>query len=357
MFIQLNNHYNVQQNYHTLGPSGYCLSAYAPLLPPNPKGRQQYVYPFTHTLKELLLTTILDPYTKGDADPLLNYPYGCCGKEVPGLCKGHLDLLDTEEGKPTANWAAGQKANFSLSGHAINTPTYNPQGGTHSGGSCQVGFSVDKGKTFKVVKTWQGNCPYHDSAPTGEPGEQIYDFTVPADLPAGNAVFAWTWVNREKEFNMNCASVTISGNNGEAPEQPKESQLPTPSQPSYSEPTSAPSQYTVQGCTCECPSQSWTEGCKCHDCESPSKNRREVEREVVALHRRRLQQAEKLKAPVRRAETVAFKNLPDMQTFDFENAECESPGGSAELKFPNPGPQVEETPGNNGYELVEGTCK
>lgn len=50
---------------------------------------------------------------------------------------------------------------------------------------------------------------------------------VPADVPAGDAIFAWsvelrstnakdhtltktrTWFNREQEFNMNCAAVTI----------------------------------------------------------------------------------------------------------------------------------------------------
>ncbi|PSN74861.1 hypothetical protein BS50DRAFT_596040 [Corynespora cassiicola Philippines] len=151
-----------------------------------------------------------NPNTQGEPDPELNYPYGCCGKEAPGPCKGYVDLLDTDEGKPVATWTAGQQANFSLSGSIITGAGENPQGGTHYGGSCQVGFSTDKGKTFKVATTFQGNCPLRANGAT--PEGQTFDFTVPADLPSAERVlFAWTWVNREKEFYMNCASVTIEG--------------------------------------------------------------------------------------------------------------------------------------------------
>ncbi|KAF2641946.1 hypothetical protein P280DRAFT_489307 [Massarina eburnea CBS 473.64] len=177
------------------------------------------------------------PALKGDnnpntqeADPFLNYPYGCCGKALPGTCHGHTDLIDTDEGKPVVTWAPGQKVNFTLSGNKINSPTENPVGGTHYGGSCQVGLSTDKGRTFKVATTWQGNCPLRDG--TKDPSTQTFDFTVPADTPAGERVlFAWTWINREKEFNMNCASVTISGENSspEQPETPASSAAPKPS--------------------------------------------------------------------------------------------------------------------------------
>jgi hypothetical protein len=67
-----------------------------------------------------------NPHTQGDANPLLNYPYGCCGEKTPSRCKGYLDLLDTDKGKPVTTWAAGQKANFTLSGAAIRTPNFNP---------------------------------------------------------------------------------------------------------------------------------------------------------------------------------------------------------------------------------------
>lgn len=67
--------------------------------------------------------------------------------------------------------------------------------GTHYGGSCQVGFSTDGGETFKVAASYQGNCP-HRNAELGS--GQNFDLTIPDDLPAGEAVFAWTWINREQ---------------------------------------------------------------------------------------------------------------------------------------------------------------
>ena len=35
----------------------------------------------------------------------------------------------------------------------------NKEGAGHSGGSCQVAFSYDKGETWVVVYNWEGNCP------------------------------------------------------------------------------------------------------------------------------------------------------------------------------------------------------
>ncbi|KAF2799705.1 lytic polysaccharide monooxygenase, partial [Melanomma pulvis-pyrius CBS 109.77] len=274
-----------------------------------------------------------NPHTQGSADPLLNYPYGCCGKEAPGPCKGHLDLLDTDEGKPVATWTAGEKANFTLSGAAItNTDAFNPVGGNHYGGSCQVGFSVDKGKTFKVATTWQGNCPLRHGGE--DPSTQSFDFTVPADIPTGDVVFAWTWVNREKEFNMNCASVSIVGGNGETPAPPTTTtpaESPAPTETQYKSPNQ-PAQYTLEGCSCECPSEQWTSACSCQ-CESPSAK-------------------PKLNAPVRRTETVAFHSRPDMLLdIDFSTASCHSEGTDSELQFPNPGPEVVE--GDGEYPLAE----
>ncbi|KAF2749716.1 hypothetical protein M011DRAFT_375639, partial [Sporormia fimetaria CBS 119925] len=220
-----------------------------------------------------------NPYTPTNgANHLLNYPYGCCGPEnqaIKDLCKGHLGLLDKPEGKSVVTWTAGQTANFSVSGLKItNTDAtgddVNPLGGTHAGGSAQIGLSMDRGKTFRVVKTWQGNFPDHDKAESRDPDDHTYKFTIPADTPSGPAVFAWTWINREQEFNMNCASVTIAG-----------------------------------------------------------------------------------------AEAAAFASRP-LMSFDIdierEGSRCTSPGDPYELRFPNPGPDVEEKPGNDGYKLVEPNC-
>ncbi len=107
-------------------------------------------------------------------------------------------------------------------------------GAAHSGGSCQVGFSYDKGETWVAVQNWEGNCPR-----VATPGEvtnvydtnQNYTFTIPDDFPSGQRViFAWyaavtlneeayadvicrTWINASgnREFYMSCSSVTIKG--------------------------------------------------------------------------------------------------------------------------------------------------
>ncbi len=73
--------------------------------------------------------------------------------------------------------------------------TMNKVGAGHSGGSCQVAFSYDKGQTWVVVHSWEGNCPR-----VATPGDvtnvysldQNYTFTIPEDFPTGQKViFAW----------------------------------------------------------------------------------------------------------------------------------------------------------------------
>jgi hypothetical protein len=140
-------------------------------------------------------------------DSQLNFPLGCCDSAgaptlpSPGQCRGHLRLLDAEEGKPQVTWESGQDAYFQLSDHAY---TINAPGSTHYGGSCQVGFSTDKGRTWRVAASCHGNCPHRH-----EDGLQTFYFRVPMNMPKGPAVFAWIWLNREHESFMNCASVQI----------------------------------------------------------------------------------------------------------------------------------------------------
>lgn len=140
-----------------------------------------------------------NPHRTTPADPYLQYPYACCG---PGArwaypCRGYLSLLSTPDGAPTARWQAGTLQNFSISGI-----------GNHYGGSCQVGFSVDGGETFRVATSYEGNCPHRNNG--DGPAGQDFAFTVPADLEPGVKVFAWTYFNREQEFSMNCAAVNIT---------------------------------------------------------------------------------------------------------------------------------------------------
>ncbi|KAF2637988.1 hypothetical protein P280DRAFT_406031 [Massarina eburnea CBS 473.64] len=77
---------------------------------------------------------------------------------------------------------------------------------THGGGSCQLAITMDKTPTkdskFKVIHSVEGGCPLTP-----------IDFSVPAELPNGDATFAWTWFNNigNREMYMNCASVKISG--------------------------------------------------------------------------------------------------------------------------------------------------
>jgi hypothetical protein len=146
-------------------------------------------------------------------DKQFNFPLGDGGERGPGLCRGHLDKFDTEQAQVT--WQAGQDAHFQLTDF-----TYDPNavGSTHWGGSCQVGFSVDKGKTWKVAASYHGACPHHTE--DGSPEAQTFDFKVPTGMPEGDALFMWLWLNREHESFSNCAKVKISAGSGSPPAQP-----------------------------------------------------------------------------------------------------------------------------------------
>jgi hypothetical protein len=117
-------------------------------------------------------------------------PLAADGSNYP--CKGYHQDMGSAAGASTASFAAGSQHNFTVVG-----------GAPHGGGSCQVSLSYDKGKTFTVIQSIEGGCPLSSS----------YDFTIPADAPAGEAIWAWTWNNQigNREFYMNCAPVTITG--------------------------------------------------------------------------------------------------------------------------------------------------
>src|ERR1700712_1122557 len=108
---------------------------------------------------------------------------------------------------------------------------------THGGGSCQLSITLDKIPTkdskFKVVYSIEGGCPQGQTAENSPPSE--FPFTIPKEVPNGEATFAWTWFNRignremyltptlsllqKQNFYlanlspryMNCAPVTIEG--------------------------------------------------------------------------------------------------------------------------------------------------
>lgn len=128
----------------------------------------------------------------GKIDYSYTAPLAADGSDYP--CKGYQSDLGTSAGQPTASFAVGGQGNITVVG-----------GAAHGGGSCQISLSTDGAKTFKVIQSIIGNCPTN--------GEGNFDFTVPSDAPAGDAVLAWSWNNRigNREFYMNCAAVTLTG--------------------------------------------------------------------------------------------------------------------------------------------------
>jgi len=110
-------------------------------------------------------------------------------------CKGFLDDLKFSfDGDLVVEWPAGSSQTATIVDEAF-----------HNGGSCQLSISYDQGQTFRVIKSFEGNCPTK--------GSDTLDFTVPADAKAGKAIFGWTWFNHtgNREMYMNCAVVTITG--------------------------------------------------------------------------------------------------------------------------------------------------
>jgi hypothetical protein len=130
-----------------------------------------------------------------DVDYSMTSPLAASGADFP--CKGYHKLVGTPQAQSVVTWTPGQTYKMTITG-----------GTPHNGGSCQASLSFDGGSTWKVIHSYVGNCPVM--------GESGYDFVVPTDTPAGNALFAWSWFNQvgNREMYMNCASVTIGGGSG-----------------------------------------------------------------------------------------------------------------------------------------------
>lgn len=101
--------------------------------------------------------------------------------------------------------SVGSTVQMSFSGSAV-----------HGGGSCQVSLSKDgasslnAGSEFKVIYSILGGCPGTDGSTVS------YDVPIPAEVPAGEYTFAWTWFNKigNREMYMNCAPISIEGGSG-----------------------------------------------------------------------------------------------------------------------------------------------
>jgi hypothetical protein len=58
-----------------------------------------------------------NPHTiAGTADLENDFPYNCCGKPTVYPCRGHFNVLGTDEGQAVASWPAGSKQEFGLVG-------------------------------------------------------------------------------------------------------------------------------------------------------------------------------------------------------------------------------------------------
>ena len=271
-----------------------------------------------------------NPHRTTQEDPYLQYPYDCCGAgarwEYP--CRDYHNLLGTPDGLPTATWQAGSQESWSMAGI-----------GNQYGGSCQVGFSVDHGETFRVSTSYEGNCPRRNAG-NGSEGQE-FAFTVPHDMTPGVHLFAWTWYNREQEFNMNCAAVnittpTIASASSTGPMGYYQSTIVTTT--SGAAPTKPASMYkTANGllCTCENPTNIST--CDCA-CPGP-----------VAANEQLLGRDEQ-PAPL-----ISFFDRPMMLVADDGNG-CLTPMTDTELKYPEPGLEVIMGDGEYPLSLPEGNC-
>ncbi|RVD89492.1 uncharacterized protein DFL_000497 [Arthrobotrys flagrans] len=145
--------------------------------------------------------SIIDPKPINfDQDGSYNAPLARGFSNFP--CKGY----HTQAFQEAAAWKAGEMASFT-----VNVPE---KIAAHGGGSCQASISHDGGKTFQVLHSFIGDCPRGVVDNKAGP-DQRFDFKIPEDEPAGEAIFAWTWFNTigNREMYMNCAFVTIQNDN------------------------------------------------------------------------------------------------------------------------------------------------
>lgn len=137
-----------------------------------------------------------------------NAPLKHDGSDFP--CKGQIGVADMT---PQATYTAGSKEIFKIWPNDGNGGEGNLA--AHSGGSCQYSMSFDNGKNWKVVHTYEGDCPR--GAPLNSniaSPNQTYTFVVPPETRGGKALTAWSWIPRtgnRGEYYMNCCSVYIKG--------------------------------------------------------------------------------------------------------------------------------------------------
>lgn len=145
-------------------------------------------------------------------DNSYNAPLAPDGSDFP--CKNMHTHPNFSTFPVAATWTAGSTAHFEIQGHDA-APGVEGSLAAHSGGSCQASISYDNGATFKVLHSFEGGCPRGVELGSNiAADDQVFEFEIPAEAKAGEALFAWTWVavsgNRD-EFYMNCAKVEVEG--------------------------------------------------------------------------------------------------------------------------------------------------
>ncbi|EME45691.1 hypothetical protein DOTSEDRAFT_79599 [Dothistroma septosporum NZE10] len=244
-----------------------------------------------------------NPHRKTAADPYLEFPYDKAGPNARWMypCRGYEKLIGTPEGAPIATWEAGTQQNWNISGI-----------GNHFGGSCQVGFSTDGGKNFHVATSYMGNCPHRNNG--NGPDGQNFEFMVPGDIQEGVQLFSWVWHNREQELNMNCAAIEIT--------------RPTTQQAAVSLTAGSPTTLTIVTTQAAI---------------VPSATDAQIQPSSYGSKDRDF------------AEGVAFYTRPLMFVADDGN-DCLTPHTTAELRYPEPGPDVVLGDGAYPLELPIGKC-
>lgn len=114
----------------------------------------------------------------------------------------------------TTTYSLGSTNTLRLQGSAV-----------HGGGSGQLSITYDtnptKNSKWKVIKSFIGGMPARSA--TGNLagdmntlGPDTYSFTVPSNIPAGDATLAWSWINKvgQREFYMSCGPIKLTGSGG-----------------------------------------------------------------------------------------------------------------------------------------------
>lgn len=211
-----------------------------------------------------------------------------------------------------------------------------------------------------MATSYEGNCPHRNNG--NGPEGQDFEFKVPSDIEPGVIIFAWIWYNREQEFNMNCAAVSITS---------KDSSADPPAPSVYSSNIAArgyprPVLRTNNDCYCHCGLSSNISNCDCECSASSCDTLPEGPRPVYPTENNCSCHCE---APsdistcdcdcpgscpnkaVRSEESslVKFNDRPRMFVADDGNG-CLTPHTTAELKYPVPGPDI--VTGDGAYPLV-----